>query len=270
MACNGLSENWLNRFCGDAFWEQICASMKLQSSELASTSGTRLYPTFIAILGSYGEGISAVRENAELNSAVQLARFGSSFFAGEVSLHGEGITLSQKLLTAFVERVDPQRNDVRKSEPPPALGGIAPEFSEPPSLLQLSRSVRKQALDEYDIEGRTIPLVTGESLFESRYEPSPYFDFNGAHLLYFATYPTISDNAERAFMNQQGGTDWALRSSTMARHTFYLANLDLGDAVRVQVNYSAAGDGEHLLHTTILRDHDGKRMAEVFTVKSVR
>lgn len=271
MACNGLSENWLNRTCGDAFWDGICASLNVRSSELASTAGARLYPTFIAILGSYGDGVSRVRENDVLDASVEVSRYGSSFFAGKASLTGgAGQVLTQELLTAFVERVDSQRNDLRKSAPDAALACTAPELTDPPRLLQLSRGVRKQTLSEYDLDGRSIPLADGEPLFETRYEPSPYFDYNGAHLLYFASYPTISDNAERRFMNAEGGTDWALRSSTMRRHTFYLANLNLGDAVRVRVNYAERRGGEQVLHTTIVRDHDGARMAEVFTLKSVR
>lgn len=269
MAVNGLSENWLNRFSGDLFWDRICASLAVRSSELASASGARLYPTFIAILGSYGDGVSEVAENAILEPEAKVSRFGSGFFSGEVSLVGDEVHLEQRLLTAFVERVDPDRNDLRKAAPDPALSCTADELREPPALLRLSRAVRKETLPSYDLEGRSVPLGDRRTDFEVRYEPSPYFDFNGAHLLYFAAYPTISDNAERAFMNREGGRDWALRSSTKARHTFYLANLNLGDAVRVRVNHSHAGEGEHLLHTTIIRDHDGERMAEVFTLKSV-
>jgi probable biosynthetic protein (TIGR04098 family) len=173
-------------------------------------------------------------------------------------------------LTAFVERVTPDRNDLRKSSPEPSLSCTADELTTPPELLMRSRAVRKRTLDAYVIEGQSIPISDGEPLFEMRYEPSPYFDFNGAHLLYFATYPTISDVAERQFMNVAGDQDWALRSSTRARHTYYLANLDLGDAVLVQVRHSASCAAGHLLHTTILREKDGVRMAEIFTLKSVK
>jgi probable biosynthetic protein (TIGR04098 family) len=244
--------------------------MNVRSSDLASASGDRLYPTFIAICGSYGGSVSDVHENTELTSSLELARFGSSFFSGEVTLRGAETTLSQRLVTAFVERVDPERNDLRKSAPDPGISCSAEEVSSPPDLLLLSRSVRKQTLASYEIEGHTIPIRDTNPVFEIRYEPSPYFDFNGAHLLYFATYPTISDRAERAFLNQSGGKDWALRSSTRARHTFYLANLDLGDSVRVQVRHSRPVAGGHLLHTTLLRDHDDQRMAEIFTLKAVR
>lgn len=269
MAVNGLSENWLNRFCGNSLWDGICESLGVESSQLTSGTGDRLYPTFIAICGSYGPGVSEVRENAKLDSALSLARFGSSFFHGHVHLKGDGTSVSQELLTAFVERVTPDRNDLRKSSPDSAFSCTAEELAAPPELLMRSRAVRKQTLSEYALEGHAIPIASREPLFETRYEPSPYFDFNGAHLLYFATYPTISDIAERQFMNRDGVADWALRSSTRARHTFYLANLDLGDAVLVQVRHSASCEGGHLLHTTILREKDRVRMAEIFTLKAL-
>ena len=49
MAANGLSENWLFRYCGDLHWQELCKSMGVLSRDLTNDAGERLYATFVAI-----------------------------------------------------------------------------------------------------------------------------------------------------------------------------------------------------------------------------
>jgi probable biosynthetic protein (TIGR04098 family) len=89
------------------------------------------------------------------------------------------------------------------------------DFSGPASLVDLPRPV--------------LGCVT--------HEPSPYADYNGAGLLYFASYVTIADTAERAIVRSRGlapatvTSDWALGTSAIRRDVFYYANLALGDSL---------------------------------------
>jgi probable biosynthetic protein (TIGR04098 family) len=123
------------------------------------------------------------------------------------------------------------------------------------------------------IQDLEIPCDDSRCLHEEVYEPSPYVDFNGARLLYFATYPTLSDNCERAYVNEaargQRTADWAVRASTRARHVFYFANLNLGESVAVRIHYSQAFEDVHLFASSIVRLRDQRRMARIFTVKSL-
>lgn len=273
MAYNGLSENWLYRFCGDLFWERICSSMHVRSSELKSESGKRLYPTFVAILENFSAPISTVRENDRFEVCCDVSRYGSSFFHGHVKLTNNRITLDHEMLTAFVERIVPEKNELRKATPDPRYPCDATEFIEAPQILVNAKRIINLEIDEYNIAGHSFRLAEGKQLFEQAYEPSPYLDFNGAHLLYFASYPTISDNCERLFMNRsvrnEAAGDWAARSSTRARHVFYYANLNIGEIVTVRINQSVPADSVHLLHSSIIRQHDERLMAEIFTVKSL-
>src|SRR6202000_3426587 len=81
------------------------------------------------------------------------------------------------------------------------------------------------------------PLAApGAPLGRWRHEPSPYADYNGAGLLYFAAYPTIADTAERRLvaelaLSPRPQIDWALATSTVRRDIFFTANLPLGEAL---------------------------------------
>ena len=107
MAANGLSENWLFKFCGDLLWERLCRSLGTSSSALCTDSGERLYSSFVAISARYSAPLSTVKENDQLEESLGLARYGTSFFHGAARLVNDSIDLRLEMLTAFVSRSAP-------------------------------------------------------------------------------------------------------------------------------------------------------------------
>ena len=105
------------------------------------------------------------------------------------------------------------------------------------------------------------------------YEPSPYVDFNGAGLLYFASYVAIVDTAEREVARHLGwareSADWALCTSTVRRDIFYYANIALGQKVCSQVMSMERSDELVTTHTRLVREADGLLMADVITAKAI-
>jgi probable biosynthetic protein (TIGR04098 family) len=98
--------------------------------------------------------------------------------------------------------------------------------------------------------------------FRYRYRPVPQADFNGAGLLYFASYPVIVDRAEWEWRPVED----ALALTTARREVFFFGNVNPGDQVDVAV-HDAHVPGE-LRHTAALfRVSDGRLIAEVSTVK---
>ena len=119
-----------------------------------------------------------------------------------------------------------------------AIGGALGTGSAPSRLALLARTARRRQPIDDAFAGPSLD-PSGPALGRVRHQPSPYADYNGARLLYFAAYPTIADTAERQVVTAlglaSGRTDWALAASPIARDVFYYGNLPLGDALLVDV-----------------------------------
>lgn len=270
----GLSESWLFKHCGEQHWEYLCAAMGVggvNSEEMRDDEGRRLYPTFVAISTRYAAPLSSVRMDERFRTSVSLRHYGRAFFNSNVTFHNGSARFEVEMLTTFVARNREGLNDLHQSLPASCLAYDAEPSGEPPALLRLSRRLRHKELEDYELSGRRFsPRAPGLGLSAS-YEPSPYSDYNGAGLLYFAAYPTITDTLERRLIHghglTSGGTDWALRSSTVARDVFYYRNLNLGEELVATLNRFDRGVDDVLLHTSLAAARTGAELADVFTLK---
>lgn len=272
----GLSENWLFKHCGEQHWEYLCAAMGVggvNSEGMRDDEGRRLYPTFVAIRARYAAPLNSVLMDERFRTAVRIRHYGRAFFDSTVTFSNGAARFDVEMLTTFVARDKEGLNDLHQSLPASRLAYDAEPLSEPPTLLRLSRRLRHKDVGDYDFCGRHFsPLGPGLGLSTS-YEPSPYSDYNGAGLLYFAAYPTITDTLERRLIQSHGlaagGPDWALRSSTVARDVFYYRNLNLGEElVATLKRFDRVGD-DVLLHTSLAAAGTGAELADVFTLKRV-
>jgi probable biosynthetic protein (TIGR04098 family) len=197
MAAGGLSENWLFKHCGDLHWRELCRAMATTSSELCSEGGERLYPSFVAISARYTAALATLGENDRLDESIRCLRYGSSFFHGVASLSRPGVRLELEMLTAFVSRTAPGMNALRKATPAARFPYRGETLVVQPELLGRSAQLRKRSLEEHRVGSHSFPLDRRTPLGELTYQPSPYVDFNGANLLYYAAYPSICDAGER-------------------------------------------------------------------------
>lgn len=272
----GLSENWLFKHCGEQHWEYLCAAMGVggvNSEEMRDDEGRRLYPTFVAIRARYAAPLNSVRMDERFRTAVHISHYGRAFFDSTVTFHNDAARFDVEMLTTFVARDKEGLNDLHQSLPASRLAYDAEPLSEPPALLSLSRRLRHRDVEDYDLCGRHFPPLGPGLGLSTSYEPSPYSDYNGAGLLYFAAYPTITDTLERRLIHGHGltadGPDWALRSSTVARDVFYYRNLNLGEELAATLKrFDRVGD-DVLLHTSLAAAGTGAELADVFTLKRV-
>ena len=106
------------------------------------------------------------------------------------------------------------------------------------------------------------------------FEPSPYTDFNGAKMLYFASYPIISDIIIRKIINKKKifnlKKDWAQLTSTVKRDIFYYGNLNLGEKLIVIINDLKKIRKNFYIHTILLNKSNKKIVAEIFTIKAAK
>jgi probable biosynthetic protein (TIGR04098 family) len=262
----GLSEGWLYRTCGDLHWEAIGRELGVTSDGFRGEAGDRLYPTVVALRARYGGPLSEVLENDVLDLDARVAPCGRACAHGRIGLAVGGRACSVELLTTFAVH-DRRSGLLRMAVPAPELAARWRPHGDPPAIARLARAARAGLPLDDDFSGPTLERRSAP-LASWTYEPSPYADYNGAGLLYFAAYPTIADTAERALVSRLGPAptvDWALATSVVARDVFFYANLPLGEALVAELR--SLDRREHFVktHVRLLRARGETVMADLVT-----
>ena len=272
----GLSENWLFKHCGEKHWDYLCAAMGVSgvnANEMRDDAGNRLYPTFLAIRGRYTTPLCTVEMDQQFQTTVQLNHFGRAFFHSTITFSNEEARFDLEMLTTFVARYRQGLNDLHQSLPAANLAYNSTPLKSSPPLLKLGQKLRHGEITNYDFAGYHFASSENDLNLQISFEPSPYIDYNGAGLLYFAAYPTITDTLERQLIIRhellEGAGDWAVRTSTVARDVFYYRNLDLGQRLTAHIRrFNRVGENI-ILHTTLKSESDGAALADIFTAKRV-
>ena len=270
----GLSENWLFKHCGEMHWDYLCEAMGVSgvnSKEMRDDAGNRLYPTFVAIKGRYATPLCTVQMDQHFETTVKLNHFGRAFFHSTIAFRNHEAQFDLEMLTTFVARNRKGLNELHQSLPSGNLVYNSEPLNSPPPILKLSRQLRHAELIEYDFLGHRFSLSDHDLGLQMSFEPSPYIDYNGAGLLYFAAYPTIADTLERQLIVRhelaETTRDWTVQSSTVARDVFYYRNLDLGKKlVATLKRFDRVGENV-ILHTLLTDEHDGMHLADIITAK---
>lgn len=272
----GLSENWLFKHCGEMHWDYLCAAMGVSgvnSQAMRDDAGNRLYPTFLAIKGRYATPLCKVRMDQHFQTTVELNHFGRAFFHSTIAFKNQEARFDLEMLTTFVARCKSGLNDLRQSLPAAKLEYASRPLRTPPPLLKLSQTLRHAEKTDYEFAGHHFSSSANDLALQVSCEPSPYIDYNGAGLLYFAAYPTIADTLERQLiirhklMEETG--DWAVRTSTVARDVFYYRNLNLGQRLTATLRRFDRVGEDIILHTALTAESDGAALADIFTAKRV-
>lgn len=308
LDAGGLSESWLLRHAGDLQWEAIARHLGVSTDEIRGESGVRLYPTVVAVRGRYPASLAAVKENDVLDMSVEVVPAGRACACGrivtrfaaaegsangdhdlprEVSRRGAGAgaageqVLALELLTTFAVR-EGGAGALRMMPPGPALARrwSTPEGI-PPAIARLARAARREERVDDAFAGPALARAASGaiSLGSIDYEPSPYADYNGAGLLYFASYVTIADTAERQLVRRLGlaenagedapAIDWALGTSAVRRDVYYYENLPLGGALTAALLGFEREASSVTTHLRLVRAGDGRRMADIVTRRRV-
>jgi probable biosynthetic protein (TIGR04098 family) len=270
LDAGGLAENWLYRWAGELHWEAIGRRLAVSSEELRGAAGERLYPTFVAVRARYTPSLAAVRENDVLAAETDVVPCGRACAHGRVTVraaHDPELRCELELLTTFAV---PERPGVlRMTLPAPALAARWVPPVTDPLIARLAKAARRGGPLDDNFSGPAL-AAAGAPLAQLRYEPSPYADYNGAGLLYFASYVTIAESAERQLVRRLGLSterDWALALSPVRRDVFYYANLPLDDALTAELcGYTAEADTVRT-HVRLRRASDDELMADIVTRK---
>jgi len=270
----GLSENWLFKHCGEIHWDHLCAAMGVSgvnAEEMRDDAGKRLYPTFVAVKGRYATPLSMVQMDQQFRTTVELNHFGRAFFHSTIAFSNEEMRFELEMLTTFAARNKNALNGLHQSLPAASLVYTSRPLNSRPPILKLSQALRHGEAMEYDFLGYHFAVSENALGLRMSFEPSPYIDYNGAGLLYFAAYPTIADTVERRLIGKHHladtTRDWATQSSTIARDVFYHRNLDLGKTLIATLKrFDRVGENV-ILDTLFTSEVDGAPLAEIITAK---
>jgi probable biosynthetic protein (TIGR04098 family) len=247
MAMGGLSESWLLKELGDMHWCMITSGLGSESSSLKDGSGNRLYATFTRIRYSFRKPLSAIGENSSLDLRGKISRFGAGTFISDIALGHDVAAGEARLMSNFSRRGETNNTSLLKGQPTIPPDCPIPEIALPPFVLEYR-------------ERRATKLEA--PLFECEYEIIPFYDVNGVGLLYFASYPIISDICSLRY-----AADIANRS-TISREIYYFANADINDRLIFRVHKSDLSASALDIETSLSRKSDGLLMAYVVTRKS--
>jgi probable biosynthetic protein (TIGR04099 family) len=235
----GLSETWLLKACGHRHWLALAQAHGFEKPEFRDIHGSPLYPAFTQVQLDQAR-LEDVRAGDDLAFAVTLARLSRTRFRSDIAVTVDGAPIASLTMdTAFVRRcVERSNQSIRRAIV------AAPCQLIPPGGRQWT-PVEKH-------------WPEGPGLAELVLDPSPYEDFNGVGLLYFAAFQALIDRAEWHWFR-----DAERIRATAARTISFHGNAELGDRIRAVLR---AGDCDrHQIELS--RCSDGKIIARAETIR---
>ncbi len=270
MCLEALSENWLFKESGDLHWDLLCKGLNTSSSELKDDLGNRLYATFVRIRIDGSGNLSEFAENSPYEFDAELSRFGLGMFFSNINFKSLDKSIKVDMMTSFsIRKSTGDNKSLAKSQPSVEHCHI-PQSAELPVFGNEYRLIKKEELKTFFYKDY-IFNISQERMFEYEYSLNPYYDLNGVGLLYFASYPVISDYCELQYFNSKGTERWEENYFTLFRDVMYYANCDSRDKIIYVLNtVEELKDNKIKITATLYRKSDEKMMARIFTVKQKR
>lgn len=262
LAYTGLSENWLLKTCGDLHWRQLARGVGMAQPEFRDAEGNPVYAAFTAIR-VWEARLHAIGEHDHVTIDSRVSTVGGVKHLGEhVIRSGDAGRGGVTMLSTFIRRTRERDNrSVVRAMPTVAGNWTSAAPSEVATQLGLmARRFRNGDWGQYLGLRQERDRVSHSVDFL----PCPYNDFNGADLLYFASFQAIVDRAE-----------WQWRRpvdppTLSQRDLFFHGNVNVGEAL--ELTFSALReDDEGMAHwCEIRRQADGEKIADIVTRKRWR
>lgn len=255
LCLGGLSETWALKECGDLHWRLLADLAGLETPDFRDGEGARIYAAFCA-LSAEDLGLDRFEEHDELRVVSELRRVSASRFCSRHTFfRGSEFAGTLELLSAFVKRTADGRNRSIARAIPRVFQSGSLVRSEPLRAENLSGALRKRDWAEH----RGLRRIGAETLGSIVLKPCPSQDFNGANLLYFASYQGLADRA-----------DWELSglsshaAPVLAREMVFHGNAEPGEALRFELRGDACSAWRWM---SVSSAADGRPLADVFTLR---
>ncbi len=283
MHCGGLYENWLLKELGDFHWTMITEGLGADSDELVDSNNERLYASFVRLRWEGSDSLGRFSENDLVDINSELSRYGKKMFFSNPQLSCGQKSITASLFSVFSTRAEGNNQRLKKGAPlldtsqvklEKKLPAFAKEYLDSKSFESISADTVSHP--QVSLLGVEFSLgMTEDECYTHEYQVEPYDDINGVGLLYFASYPKISDKCERQLvkvlmedMNLE--EDWSQLSFCIARDTFYFGNANADDVlIYRQEVFEIQEDHRIHLSSSLIRKKDGVLIARIFTIKEV-
>lgn len=269
MVLSGISENWLFREIGDLHWSIICDGLGSDSHEMRDELGNRLYATFVRVRIVSNVNLQNFKENDTINMTSESVRFGKSIYFSDVGIISDLKHIEASLMTTFTLREGSDNQKLTKSQPCNIKNNRIRNSETIPIFCKESMLMRKHENYKLSLSNEDFNIVE-DYIYENGYKINPFLDLNGVNLLYFASYPTISDYCEAEYFNSSKSVNnrWELGTSTIARDIFYYGNCNISDSLIYRLhNFENIDEDKVKLNSSLMRKSDGKKIAQIFTIK---
>lgn len=258
MANNSLSEFWLLKHLGDTHWQLLTKGFDKKSSEFKNDNNNRLYATFIRIKYEVSP-LFTFYENEEISFKSNLKGYGNNTFLSKITGLCSEKRIQAVLMTTFSERQGKDNTKISKCEPKVKSSKVV-SLLKKPLFLNDYRLLRKNLIDkiaspfgDFNIED--------SSFYSCDYTINPYHDINGVGLLYYASYPIISDSCLLKYNSN------LIVYHTVYRDIFYFANTHSDDKIIFKLNSINENSLQIKIITTLYRESDNQLLARILTVK---
>lgn len=268
MAIQALSENWLFKELGNLHWQMLCNGLNTKSFDLKDDLNNRLYATFVRVRIDCTTPLSQFKENKTLKIEGEINRYGNSMYYSSIVLKSNISIISANLMTSFSIRNESDNTKLVKSQPN-CVKNLIEELDINSKFGNEYRLIKKNELDEIKI-GNVKFKISNDAIFEMTYNINPYYDLNGVGLLYFASYPIISDMCESNFFNtlEKNLYRWELTYYTLSRDIFYYGNCNISDEILYKLHsFSFIENDTVQINSSLHRKSDNLLIARIFTIK---
>lgn len=268
MANTTLSENWLFKELGDIHWELLSKGLNTPSGNIKDEFENRLYATFTRINFS-ASSLNEFKENDTMVFDGEIKRFGLSTYISEIFFQHRAQQSKANLMTSFSTRDSIDNSKLFKSQPIVTANKIA-ELVSTPEILNDYRLLRKGLLETFNMNGEEF-VLSSSFVHETNYSINPFYEINGVGLLYFASYPVISDKCESDYFNNTNKYGrWESKYFTTGRDVFYFSNCNIDDSILYRLNsFEFFKDNKVKLFSSLYRGSDKALMAHIFTIKQI-
>jgi probable biosynthetic protein (TIGR04099 family) len=224
-AC-GLSENWLQKTCGDRHWQALARLVGRRPADWRAPCGDRVYAAF-GYLRLSDARLEAAQEDQRLTIDTHLGVAGRAQVHSRHRLSTQGRPIAAlDLLSSFVARESASSNSkVRRIE------GLLPACDADPGTAAMRQRMRTLRAAWIATAAPGLPSLV--------LHPCPRHDFNGAGLLYFASFSAWVDRA----LWQWG--QLMPQRLVRERECVFLGNADPGEAMCVRL-MSTEFDGANI------------------------
>ncbi|MET0313819.1 MAG: Pnap_2097 family protein [Hansschlegelia sp.] len=254
LCLGGLSETWLLKECGGLHWRLIADLAGKDRPEFRDETGAKVYAAFCAA-SAEGLGLDAFEEHDQLELISELAQASRTRIASRHVLMKNGVAKGAvELLSTFVRREQTGRNRsiarVTLPEIPDAAQGADL------SVLRLSALLRGRDWKTHRGFAREQEASGPSAIFR----PCPSQDFNGAGLLYCASYQAFADRAEWELLDLSG-------TATRSRDIAFHGNIEPGERIRLTLR-GVSRERKSVTHWLAVESaEDGRPLADIFTTR---